>query len=150
MFLHLGDFAYDTYDDKGIKGDLFFQKMSSTLTTRIPYIIIGGNHEWPDSGRLFQYRFQMPGCIDRTKRFNFYYSFDYKMAHFVMFDYDYTFRYFRDYNEGEASNQAGESLESFAWLANDLKHARENPEIKWIIFSTHRPSICTDPTSPDC
>ena len=57
MFLHLGDFAYDTYDDKGIKGDLFFQKMSSTLTTRIPYIVIGGNHEWPDKGRLFQYRF---------------------------------------------------------------------------------------------
>ena len=36
------------------------------------------------------------------------------------------------------------------WLENDLKHARENPDVKWVIFSAHRPSICSHPFSDDC
>ena len=41
-------------------------------------------------------------------------------------------------------------MEAFAWLANDLKHARDNPAIKWVIFSSHRPSVCTDTSGEDC
>ena len=81
--LHVGDFAYDINNDNGQRGDRFFEQMSNTITTRIPYMISGGNHEQINNGTMLQYRFKMPGCGDRVNRRNYYYSFNLKNVHFI-------------------------------------------------------------------
>lgn len=59
LVVHIGDFAYEIETNNGRVGDDFFDKMSLT-TTRIPYIITPGNHEYALKGRLLDYRFRMP------------------------------------------------------------------------------------------
>ena len=41
-------------------------------------------------------------------------------------------------------------MDAFLWLDNDLRRARDNYDVKWVILSSHRPSICTNPVSEDC
>lgn len=136
MFMHLGDMAYDIHDDNGTKGDQFFEEMSKQLTTRIPYIITGGNHEWIDEGSFLQYRFRMPGANDLKKRKNFYYSYDVKNTYFVSIDFDYMFISFAD-------NYDQVSKEVFDWLKNDLE-AADKRGVKFKVFFSHRPFYCSD------
>jgi len=145
MFMHLGDFAYDIQDQNGMTGDHFFETMSKTISSRIPYVITGGNHEWVDNGNLFQYRFKMPGTDSQREtsfRRNFYYSFDYKGVHYVSLDFDYIFEYSQD-----------KQMNAFDWLNNDLRTYRAGNPDSWIIFFTHRPFLSGDvseTTNEDC
>lgn len=132
MVVHDGDMAYDIHDQAGMVGDYFFNNMSR-VTTRIPYSPIGGNHEILDNGGFLNYRFRLPGGVNGDKYSNKYYSYDIKNTHFLFVDFDYIFLYRIDKQE-----------EAFQWIYNDLKTAYENPDIKWTVFTTHRPFYCSE------
>lgn len=139
MIVHVGDLAYDIHGENGKTGDQFFETMSKS-TTRIPYIAIPGNHEFYDDGKLFNYRFRMPGTEKLYGRSrNHYFSFDYKNLHFVSLDFDYNFLY---HPERES--------EAFNWLKNDLIQARKRKDDGFIVVYSHRPYYCTDKASKDC
>ena len=129
---HNGDFAYDIHDEYGVRGDKFFQKMSETFSSNIPYMVISGNHEMKNEGKIFHYRFRMPGCTDRVKRQNFYYSFDVKNVHFVSIDLDYL--------KSFADDKARDDV--FVWLEKDLRTAQVQNRARWTVFLTHRPLYC--------
>ena len=60
LLLLLGDYAYDTYNDNGEKGRLYFKAMESIMTQQ-PTIILTGNHEWFDEWAFFYSRISYPG-----------------------------------------------------------------------------------------
>ena len=128
---HNGDFAYDIHDEIGIRGDNFFQKMSETFSTKIPYLVSSGNHETKFS-TLFHYRFRMPGCTERAKRKNFYYSFDVKNVHFVTIDLDWL----TILADQTARNNV------FIWLKKDLQETQSLNKARWTVFFTHKPLYC--------
>ena len=43
--LHVGDLAYDMFEDEGRKGDNFMNMIQS-VSTQIPYMTLPGNHEY--------------------------------------------------------------------------------------------------------
>ena len=57
----LGDLAYDLHDDWGHKGDNFFTVLS-LITSKVPTIIIAGNHDMYDYGNFLNFRYRFPGC----------------------------------------------------------------------------------------
>ena len=134
FIMHVGDFAYDIWTDNGTRGDRFFDEMASTLSTRVPYVIAGGNHEQISNGTMLQYRFQMPGCNERKNRRNYYYSFDLKNVHFISIDMDFLFNY-QDFKY---------QLNVYKWLVEDLKKT-EKTKPRWIVYFNHRPLHCPDP-----
>jgi Calcineurin-like phosphoesterase len=137
MLMHVGDFAYDIQNNNGTLGDAFFDYMSRS-TSRIPYIVSGGNHEDFMNGYMFDYRFRMantpttPSINTKTQQNN-YYDFVYKGVYFVTLNFDYLFFY----------NPKG-MAEALSWLENSLSTATANQAVLWKVFFTHRPIYCND------
>ena len=132
MVIHAGDMAYDIHFDNGLLGDYFYNNMSA-ITTKVPYFVVAGNHEYVDTTKFFGYRFRMPGTNVKDNDGVKWYSYDYKNTHFSFLDFDHIMNYRPDrMNEG------------FLWLWNDLEQASKNENIKWIVFIVHRPFYCND------
>ena len=143
FLLHIGDFAYDIEDNNGEKGDKFFEKMSKTFSTRIPYMITAGNHETEldsDNGNLLFYRFNMTGFPvalqnDPTFPPNSAYTFKAKNAFFVHVNFDLLFKNYTIEREAKL----------LSWLDSELDLARKSwSHVDWVIFYAHRPFYCTD------
>ena len=132
LIFHAGDMAYDIHFDNGLLGDYFFNNMSA-VTTKIPYTPVAGNHEYIDTTGFFGYRFRMPGTDVKDNTAIRWYSYDYKNTHFNFLDFDYIFNYRPD-----------RMNEAFMWFWNDLEKAKNNDNIKWVIFTVHRPFYCND------
>lgn len=60
LYLLLGDYAYETFDDNGEKGRLYFSEMEPILA-RQPVLMIAGNHEWFDEFAFFYSKMTFPG-----------------------------------------------------------------------------------------
>jgi hypothetical protein len=133
-FMHIGDFAYEIEDDGGAKGDAFFEDMS-TVTKYIPYIVAAGNHENYQKGKLFHYRFRMPNSNPDMNALqqNHYYDFLVKDFYFITVNFDYVLYL-----------QGGEYNKVLKWLSDRLELAKNNTEIRWKVFFTHRPIYCND------
>ena len=130
FFAHVGDFAYDVFDQKGEIGDHFFDMMSRQFAAEIPYIVVAGNHEVIQV-KMFDYRFKMPNSGKYYQYGNHYYSFDYKGVHYVTINWDYVF----------LINPSQKNV-VMDWLKKDLEAAQNNPEINFKVFYTHRPTYC--------
>lgn len=131
--IHNGDFAYNIHTSKGKVGDAYF-KTFSQVSSLIPFVVTPGNHEYFDSFRMFNYRFQMPGGgngLASTKASN-YYSFVYKGVYFVTINWDYVFQ--------DGQNNLREVL---AWFQNDLQTVAKNPEVRFRVFFSHKPFYAT-------
>ena len=59
LLVMVGDIAYDIEDENGLRGDRYFEEMERFFATR-PVVIIAGNHENIDKGRMFASRFKYP------------------------------------------------------------------------------------------
>lgn len=59
LLVMVGDIAYDINDENGLRGDRYFEEMEIFFATR-PVVIIAGNHENIDKGRMFASRFKYP------------------------------------------------------------------------------------------
>lgn len=131
LVMHVGDFAYNIQNQKGARGDEFFDTMSESFAREIPYVVVAGNHERHDKGRMFDFRFKMPNSGSLEDHGNHYYSFDYKGVHYVTVDWDHVF-----YLKPE------DKLTALQWLKNDLQVAHSNPAINFKVFFSHRPFYC--------
>ncbi|KAI5638603.1 calcineurin-like phosphoesterase domain-containing protein [Phthorimaea operculella] len=79
MVIHNGDFAYEFYDENGMKGDRFM-RMIEPVAANIPYMTTPGNHEDRYNFSHYKNRFTMP----RHGHENMFYSFNIGLVHFVM------------------------------------------------------------------
>lgn len=140
--IHIGDYAYDIQDDKGMRGDEFFNLMSP-LTSRVPYIAIPGNHEKHNKFKLFNYRFKMPGGGKPHKRGSNYFSYNLKGAHFVTVNWDWVFKPKDKQKFKERWNEV------FEWLREDLELYSRDNQTHFLIFLSHRPFNCSY-DSKDC
>ncbi|OBT58901.1 hypothetical protein VE04_00596 [Pseudogymnoascus sp. 24MN13] len=179
-----------------------WQQWTNTITTKVPYMVLPGNHEaacaefdggnhelsaylndnqanstgnstnyltyysCPESQRNFtayMNRFKMPG--DETGGVgNFWYSFDYGLAHFVSIDGETDYAYspewpfVRDLKNGESHPletetyptdsgpfgridgtwQDNTGYEQYQWLAKDLASVNRT-KTPWVIAMSHRP-----------
>ena len=139
LIAHVGDFAYDLQDDGGERGDRFFDEMSKSITSRVPYIITFGNHDNYKDGEFLNYRFEMPGTKD-SKWKNRYYDFIYKGMYVMACDLGDIARY---HPENE--------MEIFEWVEKRLKLAYEREDVVWIVFISHKSIVCNDiEFTPEC
>ncbi|OBT67459.1 hypothetical protein VE03_03049 [Pseudogymnoascus sp. 23342-1-I1] len=179
-----------------------WQQWTNTITTKVPYMVLPGNHEaacaefdggnhelsaylndnkanstgnstnyltyysCPESQRNFtayMNRFKMPG--DETGGVgNFWYSFDYGLAHFVSIDGETDYAYspewpfVRDLKNGESHPletetyptdsgpfgridgtwQDNTGYEQYQWLSKDLASVNRT-KTPWVIVMSHRP-----------
>jgi len=135
--LHVGDFAYNFWDDGGQVGDAFMRQIEP-IAARVPYMATPGNHEGGTNfaGDLMHYvhRFNMP---NKRESSNNYYSFDMGPAHIVSFSSEAYFW------------QLWEVEKQFAWLKNDLS-AVDRAKTPWLITMAHRPMYCSNSDHDDC
>ncbi|EPB70984.1 Ser/Thr phosphatase family protein [Ancylostoma ceylanicum] len=135
-----GDISYDLHTGDGKNGDEFMNQLEPLLS-RIPYMVIAGNHE--NDGRNFsnfQERFWMPhnGYHD-----NQFYSFDLGPVHWVGLSTEY-YGYYQSLGKGPVFTQ-------YNWLKQDLAHANSNRHhTPWIISYLHRPFYCSAEYNDDC
>ncbi|XP_060804292.1 acid phosphatase type 7 isoform X2 [Amyelois transitella] len=138
FILHVGDFAYDMYEENGRVGD-HFMNMIQPLAANLPYMTCPGNHESAYNFSHYSHRFSMPGA-----RSSLFYSFDAGAAHFVSISTEVY--YFTQYGLKLISDQ-------YQWLRDDLKRA-SSPENRrkrpWIIVFGHRPMYCSNSDDIDC
>jgi len=88
FFIHMGDFAYEIYDENGLKGDTFWSLQKDAISSK-PYIVTPGNHENIDNTKFMNYRFRMPGGNDDINTRNNWYSFTVNNIHFVSINTDW-------------------------------------------------------------
>lgn len=137
--LHLGNFALNLEDDNGRKGDDFFSEIRNFIT-RVPYLIVPGSNDSFDTGKLFNFRFRMPGMSKNfKKKQNYYYSFDYKNVHIISLSVEYFL-----------SLKMGKLEEILKWLKEDLEKAKKSKNTKFTIFMTNRPFYCSIHINTDC
>ena len=136
-FLHAGDFSYDINDDNGMRGDNYFNSLWDILPT-VPYLVINGNHEDFDLGRLFNFRWRMAD-FDQTMNGNFY-GIRTGPAYFLFVNYDYVLKFYQD-----------STPTVLKYLEKRLQAARADTRVKWVFTVTHRNPYCGEYDSrPDC
>ncbi len=119
--LQLGDLAYDLHYENGDVGNKFMT-WSTSVTEKMPFMVVSGNHEANDNFVNFINRYTLP---NKKTLNNMYYSFDINNAHFVAVNTDYAL-YGCDQKMKE-------------WLINDLRKTNA----RFIIAYMHRPIYCS-------
>ena len=140
--LHVGDFAYDMYDDNARVGDEFFRQIE-TIAAYVPYQACPGNHEHVYNFSNYNNRFSMVSQRENVIS-NHYYSFNIGPAHVISFSTEFYF--FIQYGMSQIQYQ-------YDWLEKDLQEANkpENREKRpWIITMAHRPMYCSNNDTDDC
>lgn len=133
---HLGDFAYDLNDREGRQGDDWLNMVQS-ITSKVPYMTVPGNHEVDYNMTHYSNRFKMP-INEANEGLGWFYSFNLGPAHFIMFN---TEQYFED-------GLKDSILTHKNWLISDLKQANSTRnQVPWIILLTHHSFYCSVPKS---
>jgi len=105
--IHVGDMAYDMYEDEGRRGDLFMQQVEP-VASMVPYMTCPGNHEWHYNFSNYRARFgkSMPGREE-----DMFFSFDLGPVHFVSVSTE--FYYYLNFGISQVVRQ-------YQWLEEDL------------------------------
>ena len=82
---HVGDFAYDLYNEQGQRGDNFLRSIEP-IAARTPYMVCQGNHETKNNLLHYYNRFTMPGNNN-----NLWYSFNHGKAHVLAYSSELIF-----------------------------------------------------------
>ena len=129
--VHLGDIAYNLDSLQPSCSRTYFQDMES-LISRIPYMVLPGNHEKFVNYTQYIADFRMPVTADNEGS-NFFYSFNLGRGHFVALS-----------NEHVYDSSDWEQKKHIAWLRKDLQTANLHREkTPWVVVMTHRPLYCT-------
>jgi len=127
-FIHAGDYAYDVEDNNGTKGDQYFNYFSNIIT-RVPYVVVAGNHENYDVSWLFNYRLMMPD-----------YSEIYRNNFYTVNNYDYVI-----YLVPGSMNAV------LDYVKKELEKSQNDSSIAWRVVVSHRPIYCGEfPQRRDC
>jgi len=138
FIVHVGDFAYDMYEENGTRGDEFMRDIQ-TVSANTPYMVCHGNHESFYNFSHYTQRFR--GQPSNTGTVwtssgecpnNWYYSYNVGLIHFIAlsteiyFDFPYMIE------------------EQYNWLIKDLMIANMNrTQAPWVIVYMHRDLYCS-------
>ncbi|KAM7438504.1 hypothetical protein ABFA07_012029 [Porites harrisoni] len=129
--LHVGDMAYNMYEDDGETGDEFMNAIQP-IATKVPYMVLPGNHEYKDNFTHYRNRFSnMELGVGQTSgsETSLWWSMDIGLIHFVGFDTEVYFYYS---NKGQIQRQLN-------WLEADLIKANQQREkTPWIVSLAHK------------
>eukprot|EP00300_Choanocystis_sp_HF-7_P018992 c20201_g1_i1.p1 GENE.c20201_g1_i1~~c20201_g1_i1.p1 ORF type:complete len:575 (+),score=118.16 c20201_g1_i1:251-1726(+) len=151
VFVHVGDFAYDMYEDNATKGDLWFHQIEP-LASHIPYMVCPGNHEGMYDFLNYRSRFAMP---QRDQNENLFHSFDAGVTHWVAYDTEVYFVYDALDGHGGVHRNFGPYPEvakrQLAFVDADLTAVNQNRDATpWVFAYGHRPMYCSDNDDDDC
>ena len=129
--LHVGDMAYDLYDELGAVGDTWLN-MVEPVAAYYAYMTLPGNHEIHHNFTHYKARFGMP-YNQANNGTSYFYSFDMGPAHIIMMNTECYI-----YNEPTVVET------QLNWLLNDLKQANLNRQLRpWLIVLSHHPLYCS-------
>lgn len=135
-FLHGGDFAYDVQNDSGMRGDNYFNNLS-TVISKVPYLVVPGNHENFDAAKMFNYRFRMPN-FNSSYSSNLYANVVGQVLFFYI-NYDMIAKI--DYSKFKDYILKAEQL---------FMKYKDDKDIVWRVAVSHRPMYCGESGKPDC
>jgi len=137
LVIHVGDFAYDMYEENGRRGDDFMAQIEPVASS-VPYMTCPGNHEYHYNFSNYKARFNMPG--DDGKMF---YSFTVGPIRFISVSTEYYYYYLEDFMV----------VDQHSWLEKELQKANTAEERKkhpWLVVFGHRPMYCSNNDHDDC
>lgn len=130
FIVHYGDLAYNLASDFGKNGNIFMDRIEP-ITSKIPYIVTPGNHEYKEYGDPFYYTNWFRGQSQLGQNSNssnptLWYSFDIGSVHIVAMS---TEVYCED---------TGNIAAQYAWLEADLAAVRARDVQPWVVVFGHR------------
>eukprot|EP00697_Spironema_sp_BW2_P000969 gnl/Spiro4/11323_TR5977_c0_g1_i2.p1 gnl/Spiro4/11323_TR5977_c0_g1~~gnl/Spiro4/11323_TR5977_c0_g1_i2.p1 ORF type:complete len:487 (-),score=163.52 gnl/Spiro4/11323_TR5977_c0_g1_i2:114-1538(-) len=151
VIVHVGDFAYDMFNDNATWGDAWFNFVEP-LYARVPVMVCPGNHEGMYDFLNYRERFSMPG---RARSENLYYSFNAGNTHWIAYDTEVYFVYEAMTDHGGVHRNFGPypqvAKAQLRFIEEDLIRAnKERAERPWIVAFGHRPFYCSDSDDDDC
>lgn len=128
MVSHAGDLAYADLGTNG-RGEFQYiwdvlQRQVEPYASRVPYMVVPGNHEQYKNYTAYSARFKMP----ENGKGNMIYSFDFGGVHYLTMNSEIQYD---DFAPGSSQ---------YLWIETDLIRANNNRQkTPWIIFQAHRP-----------
>lgn len=138
--IHIGDIAYDLFDDNSAVGNEYMDLMQS-ITQQYPLMVGEGNHERGDNFTEYNQRFKAIETLAGKRsgsNSNHYYSFNVGLIHYIMISTE-VYSYPTEAAVGPSPFTAQEQLD---WLEADLAAANEasaRDQTPWIVLMAHRP-----------
>ena len=128
--LHIGDIAYDLDAYRPYIARTFFADMED-ITSKIPYMVLPGNHEYARNFEQYKSEFHMPWNKVNKGNSEFY-SFNLGPGHFISLSTEQFIR-----------GPTAELSAQLEWLQNDLAQAAvRRKSVPWLIVMAHRPFYC--------
>ena len=134
--IHAGDFAYNVNSDQGLKGDLFFNSLSN-IVTKVPYLVVAGNHENFDNTRFFNYRFRMPQYNPDWD--NNVYTVLENNALFLFVNYDWFLKVHKTRLQ-----------QTLLYTQSLLEQWKDDRRVRWRVVVSHRPIYCGYTEREEC
>jgi hypothetical protein len=140
--LHIGDFAYDMYEEDGKVGDTFM-RMIEPVASSVPYMVCLGNHESHYNFLHYTMRFinqpsnsgflpSIAGSEVAGLPNNWFFSYDIGLIHFIAFSTEIYF----DYPQLIPVQ--------WKWLQTDLEQVNQRRNITpWVVLYGHRSVYCS-------
>jgi hypothetical protein len=120
--------SYDMSHLHGRRADQFLEEIEP-LASRVPFMVLPGNHEWEWNFTHYKEMFAMP---QRAAGGNLFYSFDVGPAHFAVYNTE-VFFWEQFFGQDHMAAQ-------YRWMEADLKAAnRRRGETPWVFAAGHRP-----------
>jgi len=134
ILLHIGDFCYDMYEDKGNKSDQWMDFIMP-VAANIPFQTTSGNHEYKFNFTHYESRYKH---VSSTANPHFY-SFDMGPVHFLFYTTEF---YYYDVDKSWGKQRL---LDQVEFVKADLAQANKNRDVRpWIITMGHRPMYCSN------
>ena len=135
FMFHLGDLAYNLQENIGFQGDIFLSRMQEAAS-KVPYMVIPGNHENWDNFSNYIYRFSMPNYQTTN---NLYYTIEQPPLKMININ---TELFYNEYLKKRFFNQID-------FISNEL--SRINRSIyPGVVATGHRPMYCSNRNNDDC
>lgn len=137
--LHIGDLAYDLQGLQGRRAAQFLRRVEP-LASRLPYMVLPGNHEVHYNFSHYRELFTMP---NRPLGENLFYSFDIGPMHVLVYNTEVL--YWPD------SFSVASMRLMYDWMEHDLQAANRNRErTPWVMVAGHRPMYCAAIRGTSC
>jgi len=126
LLVHSGDISYADGVEKNWD---VWGRLAQPFANHIPWMTAVGNHEMIDL-ISYQYRFSMPAKQSGATEGNLYYSFNYKLVHFIALS-------------SEATEYCTSRDAQYAWLKKDLQSV-DRQVTPWVVSLWHSPWYCSN------
>ena len=135
LIFHVGDIAYNMDWYFGTVSDLFFSEIEG-FSSKIPYMVVPGNHENANNFSFYKNLFNMP---DKNEYDNLFYSLD--IPPIKMININTEAYYFKSL-EPTIETQ-------YNFIINEL-NTTDRKLFPWLIVTGHRPMYCSSDDNDDC